>query len=167
MKAAEVLKLLKISRPTLLNYIKQGLIKATKQLNGRYDYDEDSIYALIGEGARRKNIIYIRNSLEINKDELEKKIIAYCYDNDILFTIESDDAEEYSLKRTGLINLTKFVARKKVDKIFILNKEQIGRPFFNFFRDLFLEFDSEIIILEEESNWNNFTKEYEIKNEKK
>ena len=48
MKSKTVLKLLKISRPTLTAYVKCGKVKVTLQPNGFYDYDADSVYKLIG-----------------------------------------------------------------------------------------------------------------------
>ena len=38
MRACEVMKLLRISRQTLSNYTKKGLIRTTTLVNGRYDY---------------------------------------------------------------------------------------------------------------------------------
>ena len=65
MKSAEVLKLLKITRPTLTNYIKLGKIKVTKLGNGYYNYDDESIYKFLGQSnpnSNRINIIYCRVS---------------------------------------------------------------------------------------------------------
>ena len=39
MKASEVLRLLRISRPTLTKYVKDGLIKTVTLPNKRYEYD--------------------------------------------------------------------------------------------------------------------------------
>ncbi|BCS81808.1 hypothetical protein CaldiYA01_17680 [Caldicellulosiruptor diazotrophicus] len=39
MKAKEVLELLKISRPTLTKYVKEGKIRVTVMPNGFYDYN--------------------------------------------------------------------------------------------------------------------------------
>ena len=47
MKAKEVLKLLKIHRVTLYNYVKNGLISVTKLDNGTYNYDENSVFKLL------------------------------------------------------------------------------------------------------------------------
>lgn len=44
MKAKEVMSILRISNPTLSKYLKEGKIKAKILPNGRYDYDEDSVY---------------------------------------------------------------------------------------------------------------------------
>lgn len=47
MKAKEVLALLKITRPTLCKYVKQGLIKVDSSINGQYRYNKESVYALL------------------------------------------------------------------------------------------------------------------------
>lgn len=44
MKAKEVLELLKISRPTLTKYVKEGKIRVTVMSNGFYDYNEEDVY---------------------------------------------------------------------------------------------------------------------------
>ena len=40
MKANEVMKLLQISRSTLLRWRKDGILKATKLPSGQYDWDD-------------------------------------------------------------------------------------------------------------------------------
>ena len=65
MKAKEVLKILKIYRQTLTNYVKFGKIKVTRIGNGYndyYDYNESSIYAFLNVIPDRVNIIYARVS---------------------------------------------------------------------------------------------------------
>ena len=47
MKAAEVMKLLGITRPTLCKYVKEGKIKTDACVNGQYRYNKESVYALI------------------------------------------------------------------------------------------------------------------------
>ena len=75
MKAKEVLKILCISRPTLTKYVKTGVIKATLQANGDYDYDEESVLAKSGiDTTLRKCIIYGRVSTQKQKKELEKQL---------------------------------------------------------------------------------------------
>ena len=46
MKAAEVMKLLGITRPTLCKYVKEGKIKTDACVNGQYRYNKESVYAL-------------------------------------------------------------------------------------------------------------------------
>jgi len=50
MKAKEVLELLKISRPTLTKYVKEGKIRVTIMPNGFYDYNEEDIYKIFMRG---------------------------------------------------------------------------------------------------------------------
>ena len=41
MRSKEVLKILKITRPTLTSYVKNGKIRAVLQPNNFYDYNKD------------------------------------------------------------------------------------------------------------------------------
>lgn len=47
MKAKEVLSLLGITRPTLTKYVKTGLVKVDSEINGQYNYNEESVRALL------------------------------------------------------------------------------------------------------------------------
>lgn len=50
LKAAEVMKLLNISRVTLCHYVKRGLITVDSNYTGKqYRYNKDSVMALIKE----------------------------------------------------------------------------------------------------------------------
>ena len=62
MKAKEVLEILQISRSTLFNYVRDGKIKGIKLHNGQYDYDPESVYALLHGNMKRLNILYCRVS---------------------------------------------------------------------------------------------------------
>lgn len=61
MKAKEVLKILNVSRLTLHNYVRQGKIKLDTVVNSRhYEYNAESVYALIGKKIRKKNRLSYR-----------------------------------------------------------------------------------------------------------
>jgi len=47
MRAKEVLAILKITRPTLCKYVKQGLIKIDAVINGQYRYNRESVLELL------------------------------------------------------------------------------------------------------------------------
>ena len=49
MKAKEVMQLLDISRRTLSRYATEGKIKYTVKHNGQYNYDDESVYALLDD----------------------------------------------------------------------------------------------------------------------
>ena len=47
MRAKEVMAILRITRPTLCKYVKQGLIRVDSCINGQYRYNKESVYALL------------------------------------------------------------------------------------------------------------------------
>ena len=51
MKAKEVLQILDITRPTLCKYVKEGKIKIDANINGKYRYNVESVFKLIGKEA--------------------------------------------------------------------------------------------------------------------
>lgn len=61
MKSKDVLRLLQVSRVTLMNYVKSGKLKGTKLSNGQYDYNESSVFQLLKKD-NRVNVIYARVS---------------------------------------------------------------------------------------------------------
>ena len=70
MKAKEVLNLLRITRQTLTNYVKNGIIKVEILKNGRYDYDNQSVYSFLNKNIQRN--IYMQEFQLINKKKTLK-----------------------------------------------------------------------------------------------
>lgn len=60
MKCKDVLKLLKITRPTLCNWVKTGKLRANKINHSVLDYNEDDVFRLAGIKNRCKAVIYAR-----------------------------------------------------------------------------------------------------------
>ena len=60
MKAAEVLKLARISRRHLSRMVNRGQIRVTIQPNGRYDYEPEDVYKYIGVERQNLSVIYAR-----------------------------------------------------------------------------------------------------------
>lgn len=75
MKAKEVLKLLRCSRPSLTKYLKQGKLKAKLLDNGYYDYDEKSVYDFLNKDISRKTVIYARVSTKKQKNDLKNQMV--------------------------------------------------------------------------------------------
>ena len=73
MKAKKVIKLLQITRPTLCSYVKKGIVKVTELPNGYYEYDDDSVYKLIGV-EKRDVVVYSRVSTTSQKSNLDRQI---------------------------------------------------------------------------------------------
>jgi len=78
MKANEVLEVLRINRITLKRLREKGIIKAIRETNGYYEYDEKSVYEYLlkstGKQIERKTIIYARVSARKQKKDLENQI---------------------------------------------------------------------------------------------
>lgn len=72
MKAKEVLKLLGITQQTLWNWSKSGKIKVVSKLSRTYnEYDDDSVYALIGQKSKKEKQIsnFICQSINLETKE--------------------------------------------------------------------------------------------------
>jgi len=157
MKAKEVLNLLGISRSTLSKYVKQGKIKATKLFSGRYEYDDDSVYALLGKGGPRKNVIYVRIFSEPKGKELKKQIELvnqYCLSHGIMIEdIYQDIGSGLDLERPEFLRLVNEVLNYKIKKIFVLSQFRFSLTGFNFFKQLFKYFGVQLISLNQKENF--------------
>ena len=74
MKGKDVLKLIKVTRPTLCRYVKEGKIRAIKINRTKLDYNEDDVFKLAGIENRAKGVIYARVSNEEQKSSLQNQI---------------------------------------------------------------------------------------------
>jgi predicted site-specific integrase-resolvase len=154
MKANQALKILRVSKSTLRNYIKSGKIKATKLPTGRYDYDEKSIYAFLNKDINRKVVIYARVSTNKQKKDLTNQIELlknYCFQNGIqLNQIYQDIASGISFEnRKEFFLLLDEVFDNRIEKVVISYKDRLSRVGFDLFRHLFKKFGTEIVVISE------------------
>lgn len=151
MKSCKVLKLLNITRPTLCRYVKNGLVKFKQLPNGFYDYEEESIYKLLNKNIERKNIIYARVSTQKQKNDLENQkaiLRKYCSINRIKISDEySDIGSGINFERKEFQRLVNDVVNHKISKIYITYKDRLSRISFDMFKNLFQNFNCEIIVL--------------------
>lgn len=154
MRAKEVMKILRISNPTLSRYLKNGWIKAKRLPNNRYDYDEESVYEFLNAGIPRKNYIYGRVSTNKQKKDLENQIELlkhYCFNNGIKVNgVFQDVASGISFeKRNDFFKLLDDVVDKKVKAVYVTYKDRISRVGFDLFYYLFKKFGTEIVVVSE------------------
>lgn len=154
MKSNEVLRILNITRPTLCKYVKEEKIKAQKKPNGQYDYDENSVYALLNKNIERKTYLYARVSTSKQKKDLENQIEImknYCFSNGYKINgVFSDIASGISFeKRTGILKLLDEVIEGKVKKVIITYKDRLSRVGFDLFYYLFKKYNCEIVVISE------------------
>ena len=154
MKASEVLQLLKISRPTLTKYVKEGKIKVTVKGNGQYDYDVDSVYKMLNKDIERKTYLYARVSTVKQKKDLENQIQLlknYCFQNGLQINgIYTDIASGISFeKRKDFFTMLDDIIVGKVKKVVITYKDRLSRVGFELFSYLFKKYGCEIIVVSE------------------
>lgn len=152
LKAAEVLNILQITRPTLQKYREKGYIKASKLPNGHYDFDGDSVYRLKNRNAPRQTVIYGRVSTYKQKNDLKNQMETLTdFVNKRGYQIDysySDIASGISFKnRKEFFELLDMVIQGKVKRVVITHKDRLSRVGFDLFKHLFDKFGTEIIVM--------------------
>ena len=154
MKAKEVLTILRVTRPTLTKYVKEGLIKVNKLPNGLYDYDANSVYAFINKDINRKTCIYARVSTNKQKNDLNNQIELlkqFCFKNGyVISNIYSDIASGINFeKRIDFFKMLDDIIAGKVERVVITYKDRLSRVGFELFTYLFKHYGCEIIVISE------------------
>lgn len=154
MRANEVLNLLRISRPTLTKYVKEGIIEVKKLPNGRYEYDTESVYSFLNKDVKRKTYIYARVSASAQTTELDNQIELlkqFCFTNGYTISgIYSDIANGISFeKRSNFLKMLDNIIDNKVERVVITHKDRLSRVAFDLFQHLFGKYNCEIVIMNE------------------
>jgi predicted site-specific integrase-resolvase len=154
MKSKEVLSLLRITRPTLCKYVKEGIIEANLLPNGQYDYDAESVYAFLNKDIERKTVLYCRVSTSKQKQDLinqEEILKQYCFSNGIRINqIYSDVASGINFEgRTNFFNMLDEIIAGRVKKVIITYKDRLSRVGFSLFTYLFKKYNCEIVVVSE------------------
>lgn len=154
MKAKEVLELLKISRPTLTKYVKEGKIRVTVMPNGFYDYNDEDVYKIFMKGVERKTYIYARVSTLKQKKDLENQIELlkqFCFSNGYkIHGVYADIASGISFKkRKEFFNMLDEILAGRVERVVIAYKDRLSRVGFELFSYLFKKFHCEIVVMSE------------------
>jgi predicted site-specific integrase-resolvase len=156
MKAKEVLKVLRVTRPTLTSYVKNGRIKTTKLPNGYYDYDEDSVLKLAGITPQRKAVIYARVSTQKQKNDLQNQIdtvMKYANNNGYSISkVYSDIASGINYDRGQCIELLNEVLEHKIKIVFVENKDRLTRVSFDMWKEVFKQFECDLIAINDVVN---------------
>ena len=164
MKAKEVLKILKISRPTLTKYVKEQKILVQELPNGFYDYDEDSVLKVAKISTERNSVIYARVSTPKQKKDLENQIQTITeYANKNGYKIDgvySDISSGLDYDRKSFSELLNLILERKVKNVFIKDKDRLTRVSFDLWENLFKQFNCNLIVVNETQN--NETEEKEI-----
>ena len=154
MRCKEVLELLKVHRVTLNKYVREGKIRVTELANGRYEYNDDDVYAFIGKRVEKhgtKIISYSRVSTQNQKDQLEeqtKRIYDSCIARGIVLDEQLEDVGSgMSSDRKNFDKLCQMIFHGDVDTVVLENKDRLVRFGFDMLEKFFKYFGTNILVL--------------------
>ena len=154
MKAKEVRSILGITQQTLYNWTKEGKIKFHKISDHLNIYNDNSVYALIGNKQNKRNrkiISYSRVSTQNQKEQLKEQT-QRIYDNCISRGIKLDEQLEdiksgMSEDRPGFQKLIQMVVKNEVELVVIENKDRLIRFGYSTIESIFKYFGTKIMVL--------------------
>ena len=166
MRSKEVLKILKVTRPTLTSYVKNGEIRAVLQPNNFYEYNEDDVLKLAGLSTSRKAVIYARVSTQRQKKDLQNQIETIRkYANANGYAIDdvfSDIASGLSYDRGSFIDMFTKIINHEIKIVFVANKDRLTRLSFGMWKDLFAKFNCELKTINEDEMATSENEEKEM-----
>ena len=165
MKSAKVLKILHITRQTLVQYVKRKEIRVVLLPNGTYDYNDDDVYRKAGLASERMNVVYARVSTAKQKADLENQVevlVNFCNKNGVKVNkTYKDVASGMNFDRKQFKVLLNEILDFKVGKLYITYKDRLSRISFDMFKRLFGEFGCEIIVINDTDDKANETEIFE------
>lgn len=153
MKAAEVMRILRISRPTLCRYVKTGVLKVKELPTGRYEYDDASVYGFLNRDVVRNTYIYARVSERKQQSDLENQIVLlkqFCFNNGWqLNGVYQDVASGITFdKRKEFYDLLNEVLDGRVERVVVMHEDRLSRTCFGMLRKLFDSFKCQIVVVD-------------------
>ena len=165
MKSAKVLKILHITRQTLVQYVKRKEIRVVLLPNGTYDYNDDDVYRKAGLALERMNVVYARVSTAKQKADLENQVevlVNFCNKNGVeVNKTYKDVASGMNFDRKQFKILLNEILDFKVGKLYITYKDRLSRISFDMFKRLFSEFGCEVIVINDTDEKTDETEIFE------
>ena len=165
MKSAKVLKILHITRQTLVQYVKRKEIRVVLLPNGTYDYNDDDVYRKAGLASERMNVVYARVSTAKQKADLENQVevlVNFCNKNGVKVNkTYKDVASGMNFDRKQFKILLNEILDFKVGKLYITYKDRLSRISFDMFKRLFSEFGCEVIVINDTDEKTDETEIFE------
>lgn len=150
MRAKDVLKLLRITRPTLSKYVKEGIIRTIDIGNGRYDYNDEDIYIFLNGGLSRKTYIYTIGSYKEAVNTSITFLKEFCFNNNLKVNGIFADTNKLNIplsKRIEFLQLLDEIIDGKVENVVIDSKSQLYD--YDYSEYLFKKFNTNIIVMDE------------------
>jgi len=167
MRAKNVLEILQVHRVTLNKYVREGKIHVIKMSNGRYEYNDEDVYAFVGKKKRNhgsKIVSYSRVSTQAQKNQLKEQTLRI-YNSCIARNIILDEQLEeigsgMSSDRKAFDSLCQKVFREEISLVVVENKDRLIRFGFDLLERFFNYFGTKILVLND--SLDNRTYEQEL-----
>lgn len=155
MKAKEVKKILGITQFTLYRYFKDGKVKLKSKLSKtNYEYDDDSVYALIGQKKQKKDrkiISYARVSTQNQKKQLveqNQRIYDSCISRGLKLDRQFSDIKSgMTSDRKDFQEAIRMIIQGEVELLVIENKDRLVRFGYEIIEQIFKYFGTKILVL--------------------
>lgn len=156
MKARKAMKLLRVTRPTLSRYVKDGIIKVKVLPSGRYEYDDESIYNFIGKKKERKTVIYANKNFADNRigsdtessfDDRVKQVTEWSIKNGFKIDMMLADPDKIDNEKSLLFDLIEMVLSYDVKTVICLDFLDINYQICEIVKFLFSKFGTDFIII--------------------
>lgn len=158
MKAKQVKSILGITQQTIHNYMKLGKLKFTKINPYHTEYDDKSVYDLLGKPTKEKiNITYSRVSLAKQKNDLtsqSERIYNFAISNGYKVSEQIEDIRSGMnfTDRKGLNLIISKVINGEIDTIIVENKDRLARFGFELIENFFKNFGTKILVTSDIEN---------------
>lgn len=154
MRAKETLKILQVHRVTLNRYVREGRIHVTKLANGRYDYNDEDVFAFVGKRKQchqTKVISYSRVSTYEQKSQMKEqtqRIYESCISRGLQLDEQFEDiGSGMSADRKNFNKICQMIFHGDVEVLVIENKDRLVRFGFDMIERFFSYFGCKILVL--------------------
>lgn len=154
MRSKQVLEVLQVHRVTLNRYVREGKIRVTKMANGRYEYNDDDVFAFIGKKKKShgtKVISYSRVSTQAQKAQLKEqtqRIYESCISRGLALDEQYEDiGSGMSSDRKNFDKVCQMIFHGDVELLVIENKDRLTRFGFDMLEKFFKYFGCNILVL--------------------
>jgi len=154
-----------ISRSTLINWEKEGLITPIRTPKGRRRYKKEDIEKLLGmieEKSKPKVILYARVSTKKQEEYLKnqiRRLEEYANLQGWQYEVISEIASGVNENRRGLLKLLNKIKRGEVQKVVIEYPDRLARFGFEYLKFFMESFGVELIVLNGKENEQDVNKE--------
>ncbi|MGI1690735.1 IS607 family transposase [Thermoanaerobacter uzonensis] len=154
-----------ISRRTLINWEKEGLITPLRTPKGMRRYRKEDIEKLLGmieEKPKSKVVLYARVSTKKQEEYLKnqiRRLEEYAKSQGWQYEVISEIAGGVNENRRGLLKLLNKIKRGEVEKVVIEYPDRLARFGFEYLKFFMESFGVELIVLNGKENEEDVNKE--------